>query len=140
MADIELLELENTTITDTTSSESINVINSDNVILEGKIGQCAVGVGLSGGSVIAFDQFDIQGLFTTGGTWVTLRSAFVANASDEFIPIVTAILNTLAHGANAAFIVNTKGLFAIRFRSAQAGVTASPVTRLIEICGRSEAS
>lgn len=138
MADYNLLEKRSTNVSDTTDSEVINVINNDSFLCKHRVGQVWVNVDLSGGSVIAFDQFDIQGLFTVNGTWITLAAAFGTPATHEnaFILLSPDALDALAHGASGIVMFDASGLWAFRLRSAQAGVTAAAVTRAIEVGGQ----
>lgn len=133
MADVNIVELGSTVVTDTTVSEVINVIGLTHFILNPRVHRLFGRIATAGGSVIAFDQLDIQVMVSKGGTWKTIISDFTAGAGGFKLFNVPSSLQTLAHGADGLFILNTSGAHAIRFRSAQAGVTASPVTRTLEV-------
>lgn len=132
MADINLLEQRSAIITDTTVDEAINVVNSAHLLLKHRVSRLGIRVGLAGGSIIAFDQLDIQGLFDPNGTWHTLAAAFGV-AENGFTVFTPDVLETLAHGANGVVVVDASSLWAARVRTAQAGVTASPVTRTLDV-------
>lgn len=80
----------------------------------------------AGGSAVALDQFVLQiqahpdaAFVTCVSNWATTNTMYLFGS---------ATLNTLAHGSAAFAFVRTGPIWAARFQSAQAGVTASPVT------------
>lgn len=123
----------NAVISDTTVDEALNVIGGEQFILGGDVDQVAMCIATSGGTAIALDQFVIEGQVTGGGAWTLLKDTFTAGAVDAFMVLVTVKLDTLAHGTSGFAYIHTGGLWAIRFKSAQAGVTAVAVTRTLEI-------
>ncbi len=81
----------------------------------------------AGGSVIALDKFACQVQSAIGGAWETYIddwSSVVAN----ILLWKSGTLNTLAHAGADSARVYLGPVYAVRFQSAQAGVTASAVT------------
>lgn len=95
---------------------------------DAKLSELSIQVASAGGSVIAFDQFELQIQAADGATWETYLSDWSSLIADTLI-WKSGTLNTLAHGTDLSAIVRILGpVHAIRFMSAQAGVTASAVT------------
>lgn len=91
-----------------------------------------IAIGLSGGSAIAFDQFALQGRIELGvGSWLSLQSAWGTTEEDAKLILSPVALESLAHAASSFAVVDIEGFEEIRCQSAQAGVTASDVTRAL---------
>lgn len=102
-----------------------------------------VKIGLSGGSVIAIDQFELQGRVVEGsGTWMTFASTWgTANENRVKLNSPTDLAATPHGSANArAALVDFSGWAEVRAQAAQAAVTASAVTRTLEILFAEEAN
>lgn len=136
MPDIDLAQSRRTHIdTDTTQDEALNVIGLNHYLLKNRIGKVTMRIATSGGSVIAFDQFAVQMMFVEGGAWETVAIAFGAPATDVngVVVFTPDNLEGLAHGASGVLIIDASAVWAVRFQSAQAGVTAAAVTRTIHV-------
>lgn len=119
----------NLSITDTTDDEVLNDIGSDTIDCRA-YGKMTVQVGLSGGSVIAFDQFEFVGETNNSGVFSQLVTVWTTPVGpfeygDD--------LKTLPHGSTRFAVIDLSAIDEIKFRSAQAGVTASVVTRLLNM-------
>lgn len=87
-------------------------------------------IGTSGGSDIDFDQFEVHARIKQGtGKWHVLVDAWQGGNLSEVLLFSTADLKVLARGETEAAILAVGGWEEVRALSAQAGVTASPVTR-----------
>lgn len=117
---------------DTTDNEVLNQIG-DSVQTVGKR-RTLLTIGLSGGSVIAFDQFTIEGRIEAGtGDWLTIQAAWGTGEEDNILLLSPTNLAVLAHGASSWALLDIGGFAEIRCQSAQAGVTGSAVTRTLKI-------
>lgn len=117
---------------DTTDDEVLNTIVGSFKTLGQK--RVHISIGTSGGSVIAFDQFALQGRIRVGqGSWLSLQAAWGASEEDAKLILSPVVLETLAHGASSFAVVDIEGFEEIRCQSAQVGVTASAVTRALTI-------
>ncbi len=116
--------------TDTTDSETINtVVGSFNVLGKKRV---LIDIGISGGSVIAFDAFALQGRVRLGtGSWLSIQAAWGTTEEGGLVLLSPVALESLAHGASSFAVVDIEGFEEIRVQSAQAGVTASAVTRTL---------
>lgn len=117
---------------DTTTSETINTIVGSLKTIGVK--RVHIAIGISGGTVIAFDQFALQGRIRVGqGSWLSIQTAWGTTEEDTLILRSPVALETLAHGASSFAIVDIEGFEEIRVQSAQAASTASAVTRALTI-------
>jgi len=118
--------------TDTASAETLTtVVDSLNTT---NMKRVHIAIGISGGSVIAFDQFVLSGRIKRGtGSWLSLQSAWGTTEEDAFLLKSPGALESLAHDASSYAVVDIWGFEEIRVQSAQAGVTASAVTRTLAI-------
>lgn len=117
---------------DTTQNEVLNQIG-DSSRTNGKR-RATVQIGIAGGSVIALDQFTLEGRVEVGtGSWLTLKAAWGAAAEDSVLLVSPTNLAALAHGATEWALVDVGGLAEVRCQSAMAGVTAAAVTRTLKI-------
>lgn len=120
------------TFSDTTDDEVLNTIGGSFNVLGKK--RVLISIGISGGSVIAFDQFALQGRVELGvGSWLAIQAAWGTTEEDAKLVLSPVVLETLAHGASSFALVHIEGFEEIRCQSAQAGVTASAVTRALTI-------
>ncbi len=120
------------TFSDTTDSEVLNTIGGSFKTLGKK--RVLISIGLSGGSAIAFDAFALQGRVEVGvGSWLSLQAAWGTGEEDAKLILSPVVLETLAHDASSFAVVDIEGFEEIRCQSAQAGVTASAVTRALTI-------
>lgn len=87
----------------------------------------------SGGSVIALDQFQLQVKVHKDAAWEIYISDWSSLVADTIL-WKSGTLNTLAHAGADSARVYLGPVHAIRFQSAQAGVTASAVT--VRVRGR----
>lgn len=136
MPDINLAESRRTHIdSDTTDDEVLNVIGLNHYLLKNRIGKVTVRIATSGGSVIAFDQFVVSMMFVEDGAWEEVAIAFGTPAShvNGVVIFTPDDLASLAHGASGVLIIDASAVWAVRFLSAQAGVTAAVVTRTIHV-------
>lgn len=91
-------------------------------------------IGTSGGSVIAFDQFTIEGRIEEGsGDWLTIQAAWGTGEEDNILLLSPTDLATLAHGDTEWALLDIGGFAEIRCQSAQVGATAAAVTRTLKI-------
>ncbi len=117
---------------DTDDSEVLNQIG-DSLQSVGKR-RALLTIGTSGGSVIAFDQFTIEGRIEAGsGDWITIQAAWGTGEEDNILLLSPVVLETLAHGASSWALLDIGGFAELRCQAAQAGVTASAVTRTLKI-------
>ncbi len=118
--------------TDTTDDEALVTIVDSLSIINWK--RAHISIGISGGSVIAFDQFVLAGRIKRGtGDWLSIQAAWGTTQEGGLILLSPVVLETLAHGASSFTIVDIEGFEEIRTQSAQAGVTAAAVTRTLAI-------
>lgn len=120
------------TITDTTTDVTLTDIGATASVQVRGLKRLLVSFGLSGGSVIAVDQFAILGSVDQGVSFQILRSVFTSLTG---ILLEGDDLASTAHGATDIAIIDVEGLDEIKFQSAQAGVTAVAVTRTLNLFG-----
>lgn len=101
------------------------------IALNGKYKEISLTVQSLGGSVIALDQFVLQVKASPSGAWETLISDWSAVVADLLV-WKTGTLNLLAHGSKDSARVKIGPVHAIRFQSAQVGVTAEAVTVTVD--------
>ena len=117
---------------DTTDDEALTQIG-DSMRTKGRRFM-VLEIGTAGGSVIAFDQFELQARIKQGvGVWHTLVDAWLGGNLSEVLLFNTADLKTMAHGATEAAILAVGGWEEVRALSAQAGVTGVAVTRTLKM-------
>ncbi len=114
---------------DTTDSELLTQIGADDYLV-GTAKRCMVRVNLSGGSVIAFDQFAVKTTLFPAGDEVVL---FNPDGTPVGLYLHGDDLTALAHGSSGFLLMDCEGLYSLSFWSAQAGVTAVAVTRALQI-------
>jgi len=91
-------------------------------------------VGTAGGSVVAFDQFRVEGRIDPGtGDWLPIQAAWGTGEEDDILLLSPVVLETLAHGASSWALLDIGGFAEIRCQSAQVGATAAAVTRTLKI-------
>lgn len=118
------------TITDTTDDELLTDIGSNSLQVR-DYDWAMMQVGLSGGSVIDFDQFVMLAEAKDSTVFSTLLAAWTVVNTGPFV--YGENLATLPHGSTRFVILDLRGLDEIKFQSAQAAATASVVTRLINM-------
>ena len=120
---------------DTTVDPDSQVLNAigDSLQTVGKR-RALLTIGTSGGSVIAFDQFTIEGRIVAGsGDWLTIQAAWGTTEEDNILLLSPTALEDLAHGASSWALLDIGGFAEIRCQSAQVGATAAAVTRTLKI-------
>ncbi len=120
---------------DTTVDPDSQVLNAigDSLKTIGKR-RALLTIGTSDGSVIAFDQFTIEGRIEEGaGDWLTIQAAWGTTEEDNILLLSPVVLETLAHGASSWALLDIGGFAEVRCQSAQVGATAAAVTRTLKI-------
>ncbi len=137
MPELNTFEDRERIIEDQTVDTNLNLIGDTEFALHHRVSHVVMCIATSGGSVVNFGEFVIEGkMVQDGGSWVRMQDTFTANSTNAFLNLVTVKLDKMAHGTSGLAIITTAGLYGIRFLSAQAMVTASPVTRRLEIGGQ----
>lgn len=108
------------------TSETLTAIGNA-VECNGRFSEACFRVDSTGGSVIALDAFELQIQSDAGSGWETFISAWTADIVEQ-MPWQSGNLALLAHGGEDSAWVKLPPCHAIRFLSAQAGITASAVT------------
>lgn len=117
---------------DTTQNEVLNQIGDSVKTIRKR--RALLTIGIAGGSVIALDQFTLEGRIEVGsGDWLTLQAAWGTGAEDSVLLQSPTDLENLAHGDTEWALLDIGGFAEIRCQSAQAGVTAVAVTRTLKI-------
>lgn len=125
---------QNTIITDTSSNADLNIVGNTHFILAGSVKQIVFSIRIAGGTSVDLSGFTVEVKLTKLGKWIGMQKTWgAATDEDNFVLYSPDDLEGLTHDTAGMAILNTIGLWSIRFKSKFASVPGEAITRTLEI-------